>query len=134
VITATFYWQNRSDSGLGSPGWGTLEALDAFTSGAGQTYQAADMNPNATVTHPLTAGLSSLTSTGFRGAVAAKTGTNVVASWADGSHLVGYRILPWGSRVVAVSLFPASANAASGDVLTLWQNAVRWTGEAGGPN
>ena len=134
VITATFYWQNRSDSGLGSPGWGSLEALDPFTSGPGQTYQAADMNPNATVVHPLTTGLQFLTSTGFRGAVAAKTGTTVVASWGDGSPLIGYRILPWGSRMVAVSLFPASGNAASGDVLTLWQNAVQWTGEAGGPN
>lgn len=134
VITATFYWQNRSDSGLGSPGWGSLEALDPFASGPGQTYQSADMNPNATVTHPLTTGLQSLTSTGFRGAVAAKTGTTVVASWDDGSPVIGYRILPWGSRMVAVSLFPASGNAASGDVLTLWRNAVRWTGEAGGPN
>ncbi len=133
VITATFYWQNRSDSGLGSPGWGDLEALDPFTTGAGQTYQAATLNSNATVTHPLTTGLQSLTSTGFRGAVTAKTGTTVVARWGDGSPLIGYRILPWGSRMVAVSLFPASGNAAGGDVVTLWRNAVRWTGEAGGP-
>lgn len=133
VITATFYWQNRSDSGLGSPGWGALESLDPFTTGTGQTYQAATLNANATVTHPLTTGLLSLTSTGFRGAVAAKTGTTVVASWGDGSPLVGYRILPWGSRMVAVGLFPASGNAASGNVQTLWRNAVKWAGEAGGP-
>jgi hypothetical protein len=134
VITATFYWQNRSDSGLGSPGWGSLEALDPFTTGSGQTYQASSLNTNATVVHPLTTGLTSLTSTGFRGAVAAKTGTTVVARWSDASPLIGYRILPWGSRMVAVSLFPASGNAAGGNVVTLWRNAVRWTGEAGGPN
>jgi hypothetical protein len=133
VITGTFYWQNRSDSGLGSVGWGTLEAIDPFTSGAGQTYQAASLNASVTVAHPLTAGLLSLTSTGFRGAVAAKVGTTVVARWSDGSPLVGYQVLPWGSRMVAVSLFPASGTAATGDVQALWQNAVTWAGVAGGP-
>ncbi|MSR20051.1 MAG: hypothetical protein EXR91_03615 [Gemmatimonadetes bacterium] len=133
VITATFYWQNRTDSGLGSVGWGTLEALDAFTTGAGQTYQAASLNATATVAHPLTTGLLTLTSTGFRGSVAAKPGSTVVARWNDGSPLVGFQIQPWGSRMVAVGLFPASGAAATGDVLTLWRNAVRWAGAAGGP-
>ena len=136
VITSTFYWQNRSDSGLGAAGWGSLEALDPFTSGPPlplQTYQAASLNASATVAHPLTTGLLTLTSTGFRGAVAAKAGTTVVARWNDGSPLVGYQILPWGSRMVAVSLFPASGAAATGDVLRLWRNAVTWAGAAGGP-
>jgi hypothetical protein len=133
VITSTFYWQNRSDSGLGSVGWGALQSLDPFTSGAGQTYQAATLNANATVAHPLTAGLLTLTSTGFRGAVAAKAATTVVARWSDGSPLVGYQVLPWGSRMVGISLFPASGAAATGDVQTLWENAVLWAGAAGGP-
>ncbi len=133
VITATFYWQNRSDSGLGATGWGTLESIDPFSSGAGQTYQAATMNTQVTVPHPLTAGLSVLTSTGFRGAVTAKAGTTVVARWSDDSPLIGYQVLPSGSRMVAVSLFPASGRAAGGDVVTLWRNAVTWAGEAGGP-
>jgi hypothetical protein len=134
VITSTFYWQNRSDSGLGSVGWGPLEALDPFTSGPGQTYQSATLNTNATVAHPLTASLLSLTSTGFRGAVAAKAATTVVARWSDGSPLIGFQVLPWGSRMVGVSLFPASGNAATGNVQPLWENAVIWAGAAGGPN
>ncbi len=133
VITSTFYWQNRSDSGLGSVGWGALQSLDPFTSGPGQTYQAATLNPTATVAHPLTAGLLTLTSTGFRGAVAAKAATTVVARWSDGSPLVGYQVLPWGSRMVGISLFPASGAAATGNVQTLWENAVLWAGAAGGP-
>lgn len=133
LITSTFYWQNRSDSGLGSVGWGTLEAVDPFTSGPGQTYQSATLNTNVTVAHPLTTGLLALTSTGFRGAVAAKAGTTVVARWSDGSPLVGYQVLPWGSRMVGVSLFPASGAAATGNVQTLWRNAVVWAGAAGGP-
>jgi hypothetical protein len=35
--------------------------------------------------------------------------------------------------MVAISLFPASGAAATGDVVTLWRNAVTWAGEAGGP-
>jgi hypothetical protein len=133
VITATFYWQNRSDSSLEATGWGALEGIDPFSSGTGQTYQAALLNATATVAHPLTSGVNVLTSTGFRGAVTAKAGTTVVAQWNDGSPLIGYRILPWGSRMVAISLFPASGVAATGDVVTLWRNAVSWAGQAGGP-
>jgi hypothetical protein len=134
VITATFYWQNRSDSSLDATGWGALETIDPFSTGTGQTYQAAAINPTATVVHPLTTGVTTLTSTGFRGAVAAKTGTQVVARWNDGSPLVGYAVLPWGSRLVGVSLFPASSGtAATGNVVTLWRNAVAWAGAAGGP-
>jgi hypothetical protein len=133
VITATFYWQNRSDSGLGATGWGSLEAIDPFSSGAGQTYKAAVLDPAAAVAHPLTTGLTALSSTGFRGAVTAKAGTTVVARWNDGSPLIGYQMLPWGSRMVAVSLFPASGVAATGDVVTLWRNAVGWAGAGGGP-
>lgn len=135
VITATFYWQNRSDSGLGSPGWGSLEAIDPFTSfsGTGQTYTASSLNVSSIVAHPLTTGLATLTSTGFRGSVTAKAATSVVARWSDNSPLVGYQVLPQGSRMVAVSLFPASGAAATGDVTTLWRNAVNWAGAAGGP-
>ena len=117
---------------MDATGWGSLEMIDPFSSGAGQTYQAAVLDP-ATVVHPLTTGLTLLTSTGFRGAVTAKAGTTVVARWNDGSPLIGYHVLPWGARMVAVSLFPASGVAATGDVVTLWRNAVAWAGAAGGP-
>ena len=133
VITATFYWQNRSDSGLGATGWGTLESIDPFSSGAGQTYQAAVLGSVQDPNHPLVQGVTTLTSTGFRGAVSAKAGTTVVARWSDNSPLIGYQVLPSGSRMVAVSLFPASGTAATGSVVTLWRNAVAWAGAAGGP-
>lgn len=133
VITATFYWQNRSDSGLGTTGWGALEALDPFSSGTGQTYSGAALNVSSIVAHPLTAGIATLTSTGFRGAVTAKATTTVVARWDDNSPLIGYQVLPQGSRMVAISLFPASGASAAGNVTTLWRNAVTWAGAAGGP-
>jgi hypothetical protein len=143
LVIGSFYWQNRSDSNLGSPGWGALEALDPFaslvdpqTGVGGETYRAGSLGlvttgDNAT-SDALVQGLSALTSTGYRGGVVAKAGTTVVARWSDGTPLVGYRILPGGQRLVAISLYPASGPAATGDVLALWDNAVRWTGAAGG--
>jgi len=134
VVIGSFYWQGRSDSGFGTTGWGELESFDPFTSNGGATYTLGSLG--TVDSHPLTTGLTALTSTGYWGGVAQKpSGTSVVASWADGTPLVGYRILPGGQRVVGVSLFPAStALEAGGDIQTLWENAVNWAGEAGGPS
>lgn len=144
VVIGSFYWQNRSDSNLGSPGWGTLEAIDPFaslidpqTGVGGETYDADSLgvvtSGDAATGDALVQGLSALGSTGYRGGVQARPGTTVVARWNDGTPLVGYRILPGGQRLVAISLFPASGAAATGDVTQLWENAVTWTGAAGGP-
>lgn len=145
LVIGSFYWQNRSDSNLGSAGWGTLEAVDPFaslvdpvTGVGGATYRADSLGVVVTgdvaTNDALVQGLTRLTSTGFRGGAAAKPGTTVVARWSDGTPLAGYRILPGGQRLVAISLFPASGPAAGGDVLALWRNAVLWAGAAGGPN
>ncbi len=137
VVIGSFYWQDRSDGGKGSVGWGTLEDVDPFLSAGGATYQAATLGQVTSGDVPtgdqLVIGLDSLTSTGFRGGATAKPETTVVAEWSDSTPLIGYRILPGGQRLVGVSLFPASGTAAGGNTLALWQNAVRWTGAAGGP-
>ena len=134
VVFGSFYWQGRSDSGLGSPGWGALEGVDPFTAaGGGAAYTPSTLG---TVTpHPLTEGVKSLSSSGFRGGVATKSGTTVVAAWADGVPLVGFREGTAGQRLVAVSLYPAhhAVGGVSGDYARLWQNAVVWAGQAGGP-
>lgn len=133
VVTASFYWQNRQDSGLGSTGWGSLELVDAMTSTGGANYSPGSLG--TVVPHPLTTGLTTLTASTFWGGATARTGEGafVVATWADNSPLVAYRILAGGQRVVGVSLFPAVGNGATGDVDVLFQNAVTWAGEAGGP-
>ena len=128
VVFASFYWQGRSDSGFGSPGWGSLEGLDPFRSIGGAVYRAGSLG--AVTDHLLTAGVSTLTSSSYWGGVAAKGGTTVVASWADGTPLVGYVRGSADQRMVAVSLFPGGGG---GDVAVLWGNAVRWAGAAGGP-
>lgn len=134
VVFGSFYWQGRSDSGLRVPGWGALEGLDPFTSaGGGASYTPSTLG---TVTpHALTEGVKALSSSGYRGGAAAKSGTTVVAVWADGVPLVGYREDTAGQRLVAVSLYPAhhAVGSVSGDYARLWRNAVAWAGQAGGP-
>ncbi|MDH3272814.1 MAG: carboxypeptidase regulatory-like domain-containing protein [Gemmatimonadota bacterium] len=132
VVIASFYWQGRGDSGLGSSGWGTLEGVDPFFSDGGATYEAADLA--GIVPHPLTSGIATLNSdSGFHGGVTPRAETTVLATWSDGAPLIGYRVLGAGQRIVGVSLFPAAGATVTGDVQALWENAVVWAGAAGGP-
>lgn len=134
VVVASFYFLGRSDSGVGSVGWGALESLDPFTSTGGATYQPVILESVLDPLHPIMNGVTALTSTSYSSGVAAKTGTTVLAEWDDGAPLVGFRTGPAGQRIVGVSLFPAATQTVTGDVNTLWQNAVRWAGEIGGPS
>ena len=133
VVFGSFYWQGRSGSGKQTTGWGGLEGVDPFGSSGGAVYR--DGSLGTVSSHELTEGLNSLTSSGFWGGVAAQGGTTVVASWNDGTPLVGYTTLSVGQRMVGVSIFPAHSTTCcvSGDTGTLWKNAVRWAGAAGGP-
>jgi len=112
-----------------------LEDIDPFTAvGGGATYSEVFVEPNSIVQHPITTGISFLSSLLYSSGVEAKAGTTVLASWSDGAPLVGYRTLSSGQRIVAVSLFPAAGQSVTGDVTALWNNTVGWAGEAGGPN
>lgn len=135
VVTASFYYQGRSDSNLGSVGWGMLEQIDPFTARlsqttneGGATYQPVTLAPGVDQSHPMTSQLSTLSSTSFSSGVTAKIDTQVLASWSDGSPLVGYRIGPAGQRLVGVSLFPVPDPTISGDVDLLWTSVLRWAG------
>jgi len=133
VVFGSFYWQGRSDSPKDSIGWGDLEKIDPFASTGGAVYR--DGSLGSVTPHDLTQGLLRLSSNGFWGGVIATGGTTVVASWRDGTPLLGHRKLAAGQRMVGVSLFPAhsAVGGVSGDTGTLWKNAVRWAGAAGGP-
>ena len=133
VVFGSFYWQGRSGSGKQTVGWGGLESIDPFSSTGGAVY--VDGSLGSVSAHALTDGVTSLTSTGFWGGVSANGGTSVVASWNNGTPLVGHRTLSAGQRMVGVSLFPAhgAVGGVTGDTGTLWKNAVRWAGAAGGP-
>lgn len=136
LVVASFYFQGRSDSGLGSVGWGALEAIDPFTAGpGGATYQPVALGTVIDPTHPIIQGVSTLTSASYSSGVVAKSsGTTVIATWDDGAPLVGFSRGAAGQRIVGVSLFPAATQTVTGDAQTLWINAVRWAGEIGGPS
>lgn len=135
LVVASFYWQNRSDSGLDSPGWGPLESIDPLDSSGGAVYQQGALDPQTVVAHPLTAQVQTVTSTGYWGGATAKAGTQVVASWAGGGGpFIAYRVLAGGQRIVAVTLFPASGASATGDWQQVFRNAASWAGAAGGPS
>lgn len=136
LVLGAFYWQGRSDSGLGSVGWGALEQMDPFTSLGGARYEPGSLDLGSLVTqHPLTDRLTSLTTTSYWGGVSEIQGvTQVVARWLDGTPLMGYRMLPGGQRVVGVTLFPAAGGIVTGDVAELWENAVWWAATGSGPN
>lgn len=128
VVIGSFYWQNRSDSGFGHQGWGALEGLDPFSSTGGAVYGEGSLG--SVTPHPITEGVSDFTVDRWWGGVAANGGTTLVASWEDGSPLAGFVTGQGGQRIVAISSFPAGT---SGDLTTLWVNAVRWAAGAGGP-
>jgi hypothetical protein len=76
LVIGSFYWQNRSDSGLGHPGWGALEGLDVFSSSGGAVYGPESLD--SVTPHPITEGVSEITADRWWGSVSA--GGTVVAS------------------------------------------------------
>ncbi len=128
LVVGTFYWQNRSDGPFNTRGWGALEGWDIFSSAGGATYTPGSLDPNSVVPHAVMSGVSALESTGFRGGVSGG-GSGVLARWNDGIPLVGISGGENGTRVVAISFFPAGGG--TGDAMTLYANAVQWAGSGG---
>ena len=77
VVLGTFYEQDRSDGTRRGPphGWGALENLDPNTTdGVGTPYVPRTLDIATLSPHPLTAGLTALTSTRFAGGNQVKPG------------------------------------------------------------
>jgi hypothetical protein len=86
VVLGAFYEQDRSDapSTVSPHGWGALETLDPNTTdGVGTPYAPRTLDTSTFLAHPLTAGVSALSSQKFAGGNSAKPGTIVVARWAQ---------------------------------------------------
>lgn len=135
VVLGTFYDQDRSD---GSPeftphGWGDLETIDPNTTdGVGTPYQPRTLG--TVVPHPLTAGVTTLTSAKLAGGNQAKSGTIVVATWAQKNAkgnpdpAAAYRITGQ-TCVIHIAIAPdypivaSAGNDFSGDFYRLWRDA-----------
>jgi hypothetical protein len=149
VVLGTFYDQDRSDQAnvpaLVSPGhgWGALEALDPNTTDGVGTPTDASGVPNATrtldassiVPHPLTAGVTSLTSSAYAGGNQAKPGTIVLAKWTQPNArgqpdpAIAYRASGV-ACVIHIAIapdYPVLPNLApgsfGGDFYRVWENA-----------
>lgn len=86
VVLGAFYDQDRSDApaSVSPHGWGGLEQIDPNTTdGLGTPYAPRSLDTSTLALHPLTAGITSLTSAKFAGGNAAKPGTTVVAWWSQ---------------------------------------------------
>jgi hypothetical protein len=136
VLLGAFYEQDRSDApaSVSPHGWGTLEQIDPNTSdGTGTPYAPRTLDTASMIQHPLTAGLTSLTSAKFAGGNQAKPGTTVVAYWKQPNALgnpdpaIAYRIT--GSAcVIQLAIAPnypavgVLGTDFSGDFYRLWKN------------
>ncbi|MGI8894684.1 MAG: hypothetical protein ACR2HE_03365 [Casimicrobiaceae bacterium] len=137
VVLGTFYEQDRSDGPpVNSPhSWGLLETIDPNTTdGEGTPYVPRTLNFASLVAHPLTAGITSLSSGRFAGGNQAKLGTIVVGTWTQpnarglSDPAIAYRVT--GSAcVIHVAIAPSyptigvAGTEFGGDFHRLWGNA-----------
>ena len=137
VVLGTFYEQDRSDGALvNTPhGWGPLEDLDPNTTdGVGTPYVPRSLDVATLAPHPLTAGLTALTSARFAGGNQAKAGSVVVARWTQANArglvdpAIAYRVTA-GACVIHVAIaphylvIPGVAGEVGGDFYLAWNNA-----------
>jgi hypothetical protein len=153
VVLGTFYEQDRTDapSSLTPHGWGALETLDPNTTdGTGTPYAPRSLDSPRIVSHPLTAGISTLTSAKFAGGNQAKAGTTVVAKWAQQNArgqddpAIAYRVTG-PACVIHVAIAPSypmlggAGTDFGGDFYRVWKNAFDFaaggcvTAVTGGP-
>ncbi len=143
VVLGAFYEQDRTDApaSVSPHGWGALELIDPNTTdGAGTPYAPRSLDVKAMLQHPLTSGITSLTSTKFAGGNSAKPGTIVVARWTqpnargEPDPAIAFRITG-NACVIQVAIAPnyavigVAGTDFSGDFHRAWQNAFDFAGK-----
>lgn len=137
VVLGTFYEQERSDGPpVNSPhGWGLLETIDPNTTdGEGTPYVPRTLDIASLINHPLSAGITSLTSARFAGGNQAKPGTIVIGTWMQANErglpdpAIAYRVT--GSacvmHIAIAPNYPTISGAGmefGGDFHQVWRNA-----------
>jgi hypothetical protein len=143
VVLGAFYEQDRTDapSSVSPHGWGALEQLDPNTTdGTGTPYAPRTLDTSSLLQHPLTAGITSLTSAKFAGGNSAKPGTIVVARWSqpnargEDDPAIAFR-LTGSACVIQLAIAPNYAVIGvagmdfTGDFHRAWQNAFDFGGK-----
>jgi hypothetical protein len=142
VVIGAFYDQDRSDGPAANAphGWGALEQIDPNTTdGTGTPYAPRTLDTTTMAQHPLTGGLTSLSSAKFAGGNRAKPGTTVVAYWKEPNALgqpdpaIAFR-MTGPACVIQFAIAPnypsigAIGTDYSGDFLRAWKNAFDFAG------
>ncbi len=137
VVLGTFYEQDRTDGAVvNTPhGWGLLETLDPNTTdGVGTPYVPRSLDIATLAAHPLTVGLTALTSARFAGGNQAKPGSVVVARWTQANArgqvdpAIAYRVTG-AACVIHVAIaphypsIPGAGGEVGGDFHRAWRNA-----------
>ncbi len=137
VVIGAFYEQDRSDGPASNVphGWGALELIDPNTTdGTGTPYSPKTLDVATMLRHPLTGGLTALSSAKFAGGNRAKPGTTVVAYWKQSNALgqpdpaIAFRITG-PACVVQVTIAPSYPSIGvpgtdyAGDFHRVWKNA-----------
>jgi hypothetical protein len=140
VVLGAFYEQDRTDAppGVSPHGWGALEKLDPNTTdGVGTPYAPRTLDTKSMLRHPLTSGVSSLTSAKFAGGNSAKPGTIVVAYWSqpnargERDPAIAFR-MTGSACVIQLAMAPnyavigVAGTDFSGDFHRAWQNAFNF--------
>lgn len=136
VVLGSFYEQDRSTTtSVAASGWGALESLDPnISDGFGTAYSARSLNPTSLVVHPLTYGVKTLAAHQFAGGNQAKSGTIVLARWAQPNahgardpaialRFTGNACVMHVAIAADYSSYGAYGSVYSGDFYPLWQNA-----------
>ena len=137
VVLGAFYEQDRTDApaGVAPHGWGALELIDPNTTdGTGTPYAPRTLDTKSILNHPLTAGVTSITSAKFAGGNSAKPGTIVVARWTqpnargEPDPAIAFRVTK-DACVIQFAMAPnygvlgVAGNDYGGDFHRAWKNA-----------
>jgi len=140
VVLGTFYEQDRSDGLVANTphGWGALETLDPNTTdGVGTPSVPRSLDIASLVPHPLTAGLTALTSARFAGGNQAKPGSIVVGRWTQTNArgqvdpAIAFRVTGAACVIhVAIAphypVIPGAGGEVGGDFYRAWTNAFEF--------
>ena len=127
LILSTFYWQDRTDGGFGTQGWGELELYDPLY---GDACDYAYQDLGTVLDHPMTEGIDELNCYYRGGPTILRDDATAVAWWSDGDPLIAYN--QPGGVITAITIFPAHGvySSFSGDFYELFSNAIYWTANA----
>jgi len=129
VVHATFYWQDT---------WGNFTQYQALDDQNGCEYNSDDTNSASLISHPVTAGVTSLGAVSYRGGTVANPAATTLLLWQSTNQVgnpdpaIAVRTTAFG-RVVGISVLPSYSrygtlgNEYRGEFHLAFENALKWS-------